>query len=123
MYKLIASILLLVLLLPATFKTICVVDYVVRYDYYANELCENKDNEEMQCNGACQLNKNLTAVDQNKDERPSIPDNFKYDLSAFIVPNNDINISWNKWKSNAIFSYNNLYESIFSDNPSLPPCL
>ena len=36
-----------------------VLEYVVNYDYIVSELCENKANPELQCNGKCHLAKEL----------------------------------------------------------------
>lgn len=41
-------------------------DFVVRTDYYANVLCENKDKPERKCNGKCQLAK--TTENENIDD-------------------------------------------------------
>ena len=32
-----------------------VLDYIINYDYIANELCENKAKPELKCNGKCHL--------------------------------------------------------------------
>ena len=52
-----------------------VVDYIVRYDYYAEVLCINKDKPEMQCNGTCHLAKQVveTVPIQSNDEQPPMP--------------------------------------------------
>jgi len=36
-----------------------VIDYVINYDYIVKELCENKEKPELQCNGKCQLMKEM----------------------------------------------------------------
>jgi hypothetical protein len=37
-----------------------VLEYVVFYDYIKNELCENKAQQELECNGQCHLSKELS---------------------------------------------------------------
>ena len=36
-----------------------VLEYIAFYDYFKNELCENKENIELECNGKCHLMKEL----------------------------------------------------------------
>ncbi len=45
-----------------------VFDYIINYEYIANELCENKDEPELQCNGKCHLMKELAKA--SEDEKP-----------------------------------------------------
>lgn len=85
MQKYIAAILLLVLLIPAGIKIIIVADYAVRYDYYTDVLCENKDNKEMNCHGTCQLTKNLVKASDFSPEKPSLPIVATAEISAFIL--------------------------------------
>jgi len=46
-----------------------VFDYVVNYDYIANELCENKAKPELACNGKCHLVEELAKA--SEDEIPT----------------------------------------------------
>lgn len=39
-------------------------DYGLRYDYYAEVLCENKDKPELHCNGTCKLAQMLKAQEE-----------------------------------------------------------
>ncbi|WP_232297529.1 hypothetical protein [Flavobacterium beibuense] len=45
-----------------------VFEYVLNYDYIANELCENKAKPELHCNGKCHLMKELAKAAE--DEKP-----------------------------------------------------
>lgn len=45
-----------------------VFDYIINYDYIANELCENKEKPELKCNGKCHLKKELAKA--SEDEKP-----------------------------------------------------
>jgi hypothetical protein len=53
--KLVTIIALTLLLKPV----LPVVGYILNYDYIVNELCENRDNRALKCNGKCQLKKEL----------------------------------------------------------------
>lgn len=43
-----------------------VIDYVVNYEYIAKVLCVNKEKPKMQCNGKCQLMKELAKASENE---------------------------------------------------------
>lgn len=46
-----------------------VLDYIVNYDYIANELCVNKAKPQMHCNGKCHLMKELAkAAEEQKQQ-------------------------------------------------------
>lgn len=45
-----------------------VLEYVLNYEYIATELCENKEEPELQCNGKCHLMKELAKA--SEDEKP-----------------------------------------------------
>ena len=49
-------------------KTVVMVDYVVRYDYYANVLCVNKAQKNSCCKGSCQIKKELNWLGLAKDD-------------------------------------------------------
>ena len=49
-----------------------VLEYVVNYDYIANELCVNKDNKNLHCNGKCHLKSKLAEAADTSDK--SLPD-------------------------------------------------
>jgi hypothetical protein len=77
--------LLLVLLAPFAYKSYLVLDYVILQDYYATELCINKNNPDKNCNGVCQLNKELSNKSQKSDQ--NTPINLQeLNISAFVLP-------------------------------------
>lgn len=43
-------------------------EFYLNRDYIAENLCENKDEPELQCNGKCQLMKSLQEEDDNQSE-------------------------------------------------------
>ncbi len=80
--KWLGTILILSLLLPMSVKLGVITNYFVQYDFYTNELCENKDNTELQCNGKCALMKDLQSVDNtsSSEEEPVLPETVKFEL-------------------------------------------
>jgi len=49
-----------------------VLEYAVNYDYIANELCINKDNKNLHCNGKCHLKTKLAEAADSTDK--NLPD-------------------------------------------------
>jgi hypothetical protein len=80
--KWLGVILILSLFLPISVKLGVIVNYFVQYDYYANELCENKENAALQCNGKCALMDDLQSVDNTRstEEEPVLPEIVKLEL-------------------------------------------
>nr|WP_256499779.1 hypothetical protein [Flavobacterium sp. HSC-61S13] len=81
-------------------------EYVVFYDYIKNELCVNKDQPEMACNGKCHLKKELAKTveaDNNKDKYHSFSLEKNLTYYAEIV-----------WKLPLDFEAKNILEPLFS---------
>ena len=76
--------LLIVLLAPFAYKTYLVADFVLLQDYYATELCVNKDDVSKNCNGLCQLNQALSSTQQEQDSAPINLQEIQ--LPPFLVP-------------------------------------
>jgi len=61
-----------------------VLEYLINYDYIANELCENKDKPLLSCNGKCylekQVKKQLHLDHKQKEQTPP-----KVDFEKFIT--------------------------------------
>ena len=61
-----------------------IMEYLINYDYIANELCENKDKPLLGCNGKCylekQVKKQLHLDDNQKEQTPP-----KVDFEKFIT--------------------------------------
>ena len=65
--------------LESTFVNVFVlVDYWLRLDYYSTELCENKDDPGLKCNGKCQLAKHVKSEDSEPLTIPEV-ENFTFD--------------------------------------------
>jgi hypothetical protein len=54
--------------LNAGSKLIIYADFYLNLDYIAENLCENKDEPELQCNGKCQLMKSLKQEEEKQPE-------------------------------------------------------
>lgn len=83
--NIVARALLFLLLLSPVLKLSLLADYLIRYSYYAQVLCENRDKPQLGCNGKCRLVKGLQAVEKPanmpelppyllwKEEPPALP--------------------------------------------------
>ena len=76
---------ILILATPFVYKSAIVGNYFLNLDYYANELCENRNSPEKNCNGVCQLSKELS--NDSKQENRSFPSDLReIEISSFILP-------------------------------------
>lgn len=57
--KVVPILLLLLLTAGDFFRMGFVANYLANLDFYKNELCENKQNKKLKCNGMCQLSKEI----------------------------------------------------------------
>lgn len=55
-------------LLNASSRLLVYADFWINREYIAANLCENKDEPEMQCNGKCHLKKELEKEDKRKQQ-------------------------------------------------------
>lgn len=66
------SALIVVVLLSQLYNSFVVAGYQLNYEYYSQELCENKDQPELHCDGKCMLAKQL-AVHQDSEKQGEAP--------------------------------------------------
>jgi hypothetical protein len=59
-------------------------DYVLRFERYA-AACENLARPEMQCNGSCQLSKELRSIEERGAPEPLSAEWLKLKISEFTV--------------------------------------
>lgn len=88
--RIVVYILIFSLVMPITLKFGLMMNYQVQYDYYVNVLCENKDNDSLECNGKCALMKELKSVDSHSPEEPTVPAATHFEV--FIEDINSQNI-------------------------------
>lgn len=71
---------------PLAYKTFMLIHYSIHYTYYAEVLCENKDNPMLECNGKCAISKELKKAEEGKRHaEEQIPELNKLEVSQFIT--------------------------------------
>lgn len=100
-----------------------VLEYVVFYDYFKNELCENKEKVELQCNGKCQLMKELAKAsdvpENGKEKRITIETSivFYQEIEELF----DFNPQFYTYKSKISSNYNLSYSHLLTNFVFRPP--
>lgn len=103
-----------------------IVEYIVFYDYISTELCENRDEPELECNGTCHLKKELSKVADSenpisteKNNRPLIEFShlFFVDFKAF-----NLTILYETTTQEHLV-YQNLYSLLITDSIFHPPVI
>lgn len=102
-----------------------VIEYFINYDYIKNVLCINKDNPENDCNGKCHLQKQLSDVAKENNEKSPLKTTTTEEVSILfsqeISPFNFTamaNVSSDKKYAN----YKHHYLFQFSMVAFHPPC-
>lgn len=101
-----------------------VLDYVVNYEYITKVLCINKSKPKLQCNGKCQLMKELAKASENeapissdkKTTSQQIEILFLEEIKSFKIIST---FFYNKQKINS--NYSNLYFYLNSVSVFHPP--
>lgn len=60
------------------------VEYYANYDYIANVLCINKDEPEMQCNGKCHLQNELSKTNDTNNPNDKSAPSIEFDKFPII---------------------------------------
>lgn len=121
--KLVTYILFMFFIVPTAIKVGYMIDYTVQYDVYATELCENRDQPDLKCNGKCQLMKNIESVDANNDLPPETP-NISFLEQHLISDNQNIHLTMNNLQMDKqVVSpfWKNHYEFIYLSEIEHPP--
>lgn len=82
MRSIFSIVLILTLVLPIALKIAVVSDYFLAYDRYLSQ-CENRAEPQLECNGTCQLVKELLKVDEPQE--PQFPVVLELELPAFVL--------------------------------------
>lgn len=103
-----------------------VLEYVVNYEYIANELCVNKDKPELKCNGKCHLKKELAKV--SEEEKPQSQDKKNQTseievLYLYYVADYNFSPTFCFSQNNINFYYLNLYKGVCTNSTFHPPVL
>ncbi|KFF10661.1 hypothetical protein [Flavobacterium hydatis] len=64
-----------------------VLDYIINYDYIATELCENKNQPQLDCKGKCHLKKELGKATENDSSSSSEKKNFPTGFDVLFIEN------------------------------------
>lgn len=100
-----------------------VFEYVVFYDYIKNELCVNKDNKAMHCDGKCHLKKELAKA-SNSDSGKQKGYSFSVESSSTFCEAVFVSIDLYfplDFPKKVLFSYNIIYKFNFSELLFRPP--
>ncbi|MDA6072729.1 hypothetical protein NJT12_24200 [Flavobacterium sp. AC] len=81
--KILAYLFLIAIILRPAFP---VLNYIVNYDYIAKELCENKKQPQLGCNGKCHLKKELAKTTEN-DSPSSEKKNVSSGIDLLFIEN------------------------------------
>ncbi len=102
-----------------------VIEYLINYDYIANELCVNKDKPLLGCNGKCYLEKQVK-IQMNLDKNQKEQTPPKVDFEKFITLKTgkfDYRfLEQNYYQEQPVF-YNKLKESIYCSSLLRPPII
>lgn len=98
-----------------------IMDYMLRYDYISEVLCENRNNPEKHCNGKCYLAKNMKKVFNENSENGTSPKDVKLvelvfalnELPESFVPKPDFSFEIFKFSEYSNFYYFNHYKDFF----------
>lgn len=103
-----------------------IISYAVNYEYISTELCENKDEPEMNCNGKCHLKKELAKeIQQNNPVSESKKINF---VESTLIFCSDIqpftfNSSFFEEEQQNLATYSNLYKTENTFSIFHPPAI
>ena len=86
---------------------------------FIEELCENKDQPELQCNGKCHLKK-VTESSQSTEKNPLQIIDFK-DILLHQHIISEVNFKIKTTSRKVIFNYQNYYEYLIVDSSFHPP--
>ncbi len=106
-------------------KPLCLVaEYSMNFDYIVNVLCENKDKPEMQCDGKCYLDEQLSKQPENSDKNP-FGDNrvlTKVQPSVFFEPTDpmDFEIDFLSYDSDSFKNSQVFVATLFTSDISHP---
>ncbi|MGB0176868.1 MAG: hypothetical protein ACPF9D_06865, partial [Owenweeksia sp.] len=87
---------------------------------YVNELCENKDQPELHCNGTCQLAEKLNL--ETPEEKPALPEFESLYWYMALPMNEDVEIGNENSTSDPLNQYYPFdIASVYLEQPNPPP--
>ena len=103
-----------------------IVNYAVNYEYISTELCENKDEPEMDCNGMCYLKKELAKeIQESNPASESKKVNFVETSLLFcsVIENFTFERVFFEEEDKNLISYSNLYQNENTYSIFHPPAI
>lgn len=95
--------------------------YIVNYEYIVTELCVNRDNPEMNCDGSCQLKKMIHKHHpHHNDEKPSSPVPQQQKIDLFVTVHDSMTRSA-AYTSLLSPIYLNKMSTLWFGEPASPP--
>lgn len=103
-----------------------IVNYMVNYDFIAQNLCENRDKPEMSCNGKCYLSKELAKTTDTFPKQDNSKINIQILADSFVASDifsfSELNIGFNeKPKQNSYLAL--CYHFSLNSNIFHPPLI
>lgn len=95
-------------------------NYFLNYDYIAEILCINKEKEVLQCNGKCQVTKEILE-NESADESSSLQINFEKFPTLFIEKYMYAFQEIPLFKKGVLFNWKSTYDGDFKKPLSPPP--
>ena len=94
MFKIVTSILLAAsLAFPWGAKVFVTLDYAINKDYIAANLCENKEQPELHCEGKCVLMQKLNiSTQEDSPLSKSTTEILQFDVSSFVLSKYDLKL-------------------------------
>jgi len=99
-----AWLLVVLLLMSVSAKTLLWLDYEARTEFYAKTLCVQKEVEDNCCKGSCYLTKELQQQDQREEE--SFP-TLKLNTELIFISNDDIGLRSNETVQDVFYHHTN----------------
>lgn len=99
-------------------------DYALRYDYYAQVLCENRDRPELKCNGTCKLAQLMKASEEAYQAIPNSSKTMEAPvLLVLFTPEPSLNfIPESQEKANSLrFEFSEIAKNQWLPSPPVPP--
>jgi len=97
-------------------------DYAINKDYIAKELCENKDNPVMKCDGKCHLAKKIKEQSEEEKEpsKPTNPTKQENDVIPFLIESMETSFSITENVDEAAYKPRSL-RTVWTDTSTPPP--
>jgi hypothetical protein len=115
LYRIISIALLLTISFQWVAKMAVVADWKINQEYITQTSCINRDKPQLECDGKCQLQKRLDAIDSEQSSQESVPvQKIKFAEFEKFVSNS--NFQLNAVRLSNDLEYNIAFSSLYSFN-------